>query len=102
MMDKRNKTVVRTAERLAQTPSGKVVLQPPSTAAIVHPLAAAPPRPYRVAIVEDDEDIRSVFTELLKSYGHEVSAACDGPSGRDLIATTHPDFAFIDIGLPGF
>ena len=52
-------------------------------------------------IVEDDEDIRSVFKELLESDGHVVSAACDGPSGRDLIATTHPDFAFIDIGLPG-
>jgi CheY-like chemotaxis protein len=72
-------------------------------------LAAAQPKPskpigdaapLRVAVVEDNEDIRELMKELLEDLGHEVSVAEDGKSGAELILRLEPDVAFIDIGLP--
>jgi signal transduction histidine kinase len=76
----------------------------------VEALAAAQPRPpqpvrdaapLRVAVVEDNEDIRELMKELLEDLGHEVAVAEDGKSGAELILRLQPDVAFVDIGLPG-
>ena len=37
---------------------------------------------------------------LLESRDHEVIDAPDGPSALEILTTTRPDIAFIDIGLP--
>lgn len=38
---------------------------------------------------------------LLESYGQEVKTALDGPSALGVLADFVPDFALIDLGLPG-
>lgn len=62
----------------------------------------AAPRSVRVAIVEDDADIRTVLSSLLQLWGHQVvGEASTGPDGVPLLVSTRPDVALIDIGLPG-
>ncbi len=59
-------------------------------------------RHRRVVVVEDLEDVREMIVEALRTGGHEVAAAHDGPTGAALIVDPEPDIAFVDIGLPGF
>jgi two-component system CheB/CheR fusion protein len=59
-----------------------------------------PRRKLRIAIVEDNQDIRETLRELLLLDGHEVLMAEDGKSGLDLIVRERPDLALIDVGLP--
>ena len=55
----------------------------------------------RIAVVEDNEDIRSTMRDLLELNGHEVVEAPDGVRGVELIVGSSPDVAFVDVGLPG-
>jgi signal transduction histidine kinase/DNA-binding response OmpR family regulator len=57
--------------------------------------------PLRVAIIEDNADIRETLRELLKLRGHEVVEAEDGPGGVQLVIARQPHVAIVDIGLPG-
>jgi CheY-like chemotaxis protein len=54
-----------------------------------------------VGLVEDNQDARSSLALLLRSEGHEVHEAADGPAGVELLADSRIQIAFIDIGLPG-
>ena len=53
-------------------------------------------------VVEDDEALRDLPTELLQSYGHRVSQAEDGMAGRDRFTRHGDNFSAVirDIGLP--
>jgi CheY-like chemotaxis protein len=55
----------------------------------------------RILLVDDDEDVREVLSELLTLEGHTVTAACDGPQGVLRALQTTPEVAFIDLTLPG-
>jgi signal transduction histidine kinase/ActR/RegA family two-component response regulator len=55
----------------------------------------------RVVLVDDSADICEAFSGLLKKEGHDVQVATDGPAGLELISSSKPDCAFVDIGLPG-
>lgn len=57
--------------------------------------------PLRVAVIEDNPDIRETLRELLRLRGHEVVEAEDGPGGVQLVLSRNPDVALVDIGLPG-
>jgi signal transduction histidine kinase len=57
-------------------------------------------RRLRLALVEDNPDIRETMFELLTICGHDVTPAEDGAAGLDLILQSHPDVALVDIGLP--
>lgn len=59
------------------------------------------PRCFRIAIVEDNTDSRTMLQSLLQLDGHEVRAAADGMQGITLISDWQPEVALIDIGLPG-
>jgi CheY-like chemotaxis protein len=59
------------------------------------------PRPLRVLVIEDDEDIRSTLRDILELGGHEVEVASDGLEGVEMLLRRLPDVALIDIGLPG-
>jgi signal transduction histidine kinase/CheY-like chemotaxis protein len=61
-----------------------------------------PARQRRVVVVEDLDDVREMLVDALRSEGHDVAAAGDGPAGAALIVDSGPDVAFVDIGLPGF
>ena len=54
----------------------------------------------RIALVEDNDDVRSGLRVLLEMEGHEVLEARDGLQGVDTILREQADIALIDIGLP--
>jgi two-component system CheB/CheR fusion protein len=57
--------------------------------------------PLRVVIVEDNDDSRMMFCELLELSGFECHTASTGPMGLELITEQRPDVALVDVGLPG-
>ncbi len=64
---------------------------------------AAPTVPSRtIVVVEDEAPIADAVAARLRSEGHRVEIACDGPSGVALIERIHPDLVVLDVMLPGF
>lgn len=63
------------------------------------PVAEA--RPLRIAVVEDDTDVRIGLQDLLQAWGHRVEVAASGPLGVQLLLDQRPDIALLDLGLPG-
>ncbi|HEY3081485.1 MAG TPA: response regulator [Chloroflexota bacterium] len=55
----------------------------------------------RILVVEDDEAVRALLTELLAEAGYAVRAANDGPAGLELLRDWRPDAIVLDIALPG-
>ncbi len=55
----------------------------------------------RVLIIEDNRDAREMFRIMLELAGHDVLEAEEGVSGLELLRTTHPNVAVVDVGLPG-
>ena len=54
----------------------------------------------KVAFLEDDEVIRSNYTDLLESEGYEVHTMSSYQEAIDGILSINPDFAILDIDLP--
>jgi CheY-like chemotaxis protein len=54
-----------------------------------------------IVVIEDSEDLRETMKALLERAGHQIAVAGDGAKGLDLLLSTKPQVAFIDIGLPG-
>jgi DNA-binding response OmpR family regulator len=54
----------------------------------------------RVVIVEDDRVTMKILEKALSEAGLEVLIAEDGMKGLDLIQTTRPDIAIIDMLIP--
>ena len=75
-------------------------LPAPQTSSARSTKRTVPMRPLRIVIVDDNDDVREMLSELLRMLDHEVTIACDGPSGIECILQEKPDVALIDIGLP--
>jgi signal transduction histidine kinase/CheY-like chemotaxis protein len=58
-------------------------------------------RKYSILLVEDQEDGRELMGMLLQSHGHHVLQAANGFQALQLAAEYQPEFAILDIGLPG-
>jgi PAS domain S-box-containing protein len=56
--------------------------------------------PRRILVVDDNEDAGELLAELLRSLGHDVVTASDGPRALDAIKRFTPEVAILDIGLP--
>jgi PAS domain S-box-containing protein len=56
---------------------------------------------HRLLIVDDNHDAAESLALLLRLQGHDVQVAHDGPAALRLLATSHPDLVFLDIGMPG-
>jgi CheY-like chemotaxis protein len=54
-----------------------------------------------VLIVEDHDDSREVYAELLELSGYEVACAADGLSAVESALAVQPDVILIDFSLPG-
>jgi DNA-binding response OmpR family regulator len=54
-----------------------------------------------ILVVEDQEDIRILVTELLELAGYGVRAAADGKSGLRLFHEMRPDLVVLDVAMPG-
>ena len=65
------------------------------------PVAAAPPGPRRIMIVEDHRDAADMLAMVLTAQSHQVHIAADGHAALQAVARFRPDIMLIDIGLPG-
>lgn len=54
-----------------------------------------------ILIIEDEIDIADLVAARLRSEGHEVHVAVDGPSGVDRCMALGPDLVVLDLMLPG-
>jgi len=57
--------------------------------------------PHRILIVEDNENNRSLFRDILSFHGYEVAVAADGQEGVVLARKLMPDLILMDIQMPG-
>jgi len=55
----------------------------------------------RIAIVEDNKDVRDLLRLKLSRLGHTVVDARDGLEGLRIVLAERPDLALVDLGLPG-
>ena len=56
----------------------------------------------KILIVEDDQDVRELYTEVLRDEGFEVAEAVDGQSGLAKVLEGTYDLLLLDIMLPKF
>jgi len=54
-----------------------------------------------VLVVEDDEDMRTVYSAALDHVGYHVITAATGIDGMRIAHDTHPDVILLDLSLPG-
>lgn len=54
----------------------------------------------KVAIVEDDENLRFLVSHRLKAEGYTIVEAADGEVAEELIMSEHPDIVLLDWMLP--
>lgn len=54
----------------------------------------------KVLIIEDEENLRDVYSEVFQSSGFEVDSAKDGQDGIEKIASFLPDVMLLDILMP--
>jgi len=57
-------------------------------------------RGVRILVIEDAQDIREVFTLLLRAEGADVTSAANGREATDLLAAQRFDVVLSDLGLP--
>ncbi|MEP6818289.1 MAG: PAS domain S-box protein [bacterium] len=54
----------------------------------------------RVLIVDDDQKIRALLTELIENDGYEVMSAPDGGAGWEIMQSFEPDLVISDVVMP--
>ena len=59
------------------------------------------PDPWRILLVEDNDDNLSVYRAILEHTGFEVMEARDGEAGVKQARSGQPDLILMDISLPG-
>jgi DNA-binding response OmpR family regulator len=57
--------------------------------------------PFRVLVVEDNQDGADSLAMVLRAWGYQVRVAYDAPSALADIAAFLPDVVLSDIGMPG-
>jgi len=70
----------------------------PKAAAWSAPVTTRTPR--RVLVVDDNEDAAELLSELLRSMGHDVRVAYDGPQALEALRSFAAEVGLLDIGLP--
>lgn len=63
--------------------------------------AAANDSPLQILVVEDNQDAQYLVCEMLRAFGHQVSAAANGEMALQLLAGASFDVLFSDVSLPG-
>ena len=54
-----------------------------------------------VLLVEDNEDNRTIYSTILRHYGHEVVEAATGEEGIRLAKEVQPGVILMDVAMPG-
>lgn len=60
----------------------------------------APTRTDSILVVDDDESIRDMLTEVLRSAGYSVRSAGDGESALAAVDAEHPALVLLDMRMP--
>lgn len=55
---------------------------------------------YKIALIEDDANIRDMYRMKLELSGYDVLTAEDGKEAVELVKKENPDLVFLDILLP--
>lgn len=55
----------------------------------------------KVLVVDDNEDLRTIFGRVFDKHHFDVYAAADGYIAIDYMKETHPDVVILDINMPG-
>lgn len=55
---------------------------------------------YKLLVVEDEENIRTLLSALLEANGYQVLTAATGGMGQLLFTSHRPDLILLDLGLP--
>ncbi len=63
-------------------------------------MQSVPDQPL-VLVVDDDEWIRSIITEMLVAEGYAVSQARNGATALELAERLQPSIILLDLALPG-
>lgn len=67
----------------------------------LEPLPAAVQKTIRVLVVDDDDAVRTVLSELLREEGFDVvGRAIDGIEGVSLALSLSPDVILLDVRMP--
>jgi len=56
--------------------------------------------PKRILIVDDEEDIASGTTEMLRRAGYDAAFTINGDEALTMIASFRPDLVILDINMP--
>jgi signal transduction histidine kinase/DNA-binding response OmpR family regulator len=91
--------VGRGSEFVVRLPLGKVAKGDHGGAGHARPPVDATPK--RVLVVDDNEDGARLLSRMLRSCGHHLSLAHDGPTALEVALADPPDVVLLDIGLPG-
>jgi CheY-like chemotaxis protein/anti-sigma regulatory factor (Ser/Thr protein kinase) len=62
---------------------------------------ASAPRPLKVLVVDDNEDVAHTLGLMLEEIGHEYHLVHDGRMALEEAQAFGPDVVLLDIGLPG-
>lgn len=57
--------------------------------------------PIKVALVEDDQEIQTMYRTKLEQEGFEVQTASDGNIAVDMVKSFQPDLILLDMMMPG-
>ena len=57
-------------------------------------------QPPLVLIVEDDQSLRDMLSELLGSSGYRTVTVSDGAAGLDTLRRAAPDLVLLDVAMP--
>ena len=55
---------------------------------------------HKILIVEDEEDVRQLLSDILTSGEHEVEVAANGTEGIKMFEQGSFDMVFTDLGMP--
>ena len=58
-------------------------------------------RKARILVVDDEEDVGQLLSDILISENHEVEVATDGSQGVEMFKKRSFDMVFTDLGMPG-
>jgi len=56
--------------------------------------------PSRLLVIDDDENVRLLFSRALKLEGYDVGVACSAEEALSLIGACRPDGIFLDLKMP--
>jgi DNA-binding NtrC family response regulator len=54
----------------------------------------------RILIVDDEEIMRNLFTDILTDQGYNVTTVCNGKEAEEKVKDAFFDIAFVDVHMP--